>query len=56
MRGRRQRGPRRDRVAAAIGHALQFETWRSLVVEQGLDDDDAAELMAALVRAASVRR
>jgi AcrR family transcriptional regulator len=37
------------RVRAAIGHALDFRTWRSLVHEQGLADDDVVELMAALV-------
>lgn len=50
--------PKRKRVGAAIGHALQFETWRSLVREQGLSNADAVELMVALVDAASrkVRR
>jgi AcrR family transcriptional regulator len=48
MRGRRNR----KRVAAAIGHALQFETWHSLVREQGLGNKDAVELMVALVAAA----
>jgi AcrR family transcriptional regulator len=33
---------------AALGHAVAFETWRSLVRE-GLDDDQAANLMAGLV-------
>ena len=35
-------------VAAAIGHGLTFTTWRSLAVEQGLDDRRAASLMARL--------
>jgi AcrR family transcriptional regulator len=48
-RGRRERGARRRRVQAAIGHALAFETWRSLVGEQGLSEDEAIELMAHLV-------
>jgi AcrR family transcriptional regulator len=55
MRGRRDRGRRRARVAAAVGHAMAFSTWRSLVREQGLDDTDAVELMAAMVLAAGVR-
>ena len=38
IRGRPERGTRRRRVRAAIGHALAFETWRSLVEEQGLSD------------------
>jgi AcrR family transcriptional regulator len=51
VRGRPERGRARRRVAAAVGHALAFATWRSLVREQGLGDADAAELMCALVRA-----
>ena len=45
VRGRPERGRRRDEVRAAIGHALAFTTWRSLTREQGLDDDQAVELM-----------
>ncbi len=41
---------RRALVAAAVGHAVAFSTWRSLVREQGLDDAQAVEAMAALVR------
>lgn len=52
MRGRPERGARRRRVRAAIGHALAFDTWRSLVGEQGLSTDEAVELMAGLVGAA----
>ena len=33
---------------AAIGHAVAFETWRSLIHE-GLDDDQAAAMMVAFV-------
>jgi AcrR family transcriptional regulator len=47
--------PRRKRVAAVVGHALQFETWRSLVREQGLSNRVAVELMVALVDAAAGR-
>ena len=52
MRGRGQRGARRKRVRAAIGHALAFQTWRSLAREQGLSRRQAVELMTALVAAA----
>lgn len=31
---------------AAIGHALSFTTWRSLALDEGLDDEEAAALMA----------
>jgi AcrR family transcriptional regulator len=44
------RGFRRStRVRAAIGHALQFETWRSLVRQQGLSRRAAVEMMVRLV-------
>lgn len=44
------RGKRRQLLLAAIGHALDFETWRSLVRRQGLDDRGAIEVMARAVR------
>jgi AcrR family transcriptional regulator len=49
MRGRRSRGRARNRERAAIGHALAFPTWRSLALDEGLDDAQAAELMVRLV-------
>jgi AcrR family transcriptional regulator len=51
MAGRRSRGAARRRLRASLGHALAFSTWRSLVVEQGLDPAEAAGLMCALVGA-----
>lgn len=42
----------RPSLAAAIGHALRFDTWRSLAHVEGLDDAAAAELMVDLARAA----
>jgi AcrR family transcriptional regulator len=53
MTGRRLKGSRRRRAQAALGHAIAFSTWKSLVREQGLDDTDAAALIRALVAAAS---
>lgn len=50
LRGRSERGAKRRRVRAAIGHALSFDTWRSLVREQGLSRDEAVELIAGLSR------
>ena len=41
---------RRALVAAAVGHAVAFSTWRSLVREQGLDEAQAIAAMAAMVR------
>lgn len=49
MHGRRPRGDRRRRIRAAVGHAVSFHAWRSLVREQGLTNDEAVDLMAALV-------
>ena len=52
MEGRPARGRRRAEVRAAVGHALAFATWRSLTIEQGLDDEDAVGMMVRLVAAA----
>jgi AcrR family transcriptional regulator len=41
--------PRRPAVRAAVGHALDFETWRSLVRRQGLRRPQAIEAMVRLV-------
>ena len=54
LRGRAARGRRRDATRAAIGHALAFGTWRSLVRDQGVDGDQAVELMCRLVAAAEL--
>lgn len=54
MAGRRERDRGRSRVAAAVGHALAFGTWRSLVREQQVDDRDAVDLMCGLVAGAAV--
>ena len=43
--------PRRKAVRAAIGHALEFDTWRSLERRQGLTRRQATEAMARLVAA-----
>jgi AcrR family transcriptional regulator len=43
------RGSRRTLLRAAIGLAVAFDTWRSLVRDQGLDDEQAVELALRLV-------
>jgi AcrR family transcriptional regulator len=53
MRGRRERGRRRGRVAAAIGHAIAYTTWHSLIREQGLGRSEGIALMDAVVAAAA---
>ena len=50
---RRERGRTRRRIGAAIGHAINFHTWHSLVREQQLSIDEAITLMAATVHAAA---
>jgi AcrR family transcriptional regulator len=52
MAGRGVRGRAAKRARAALGHALAFQTWRSLTREQGLTDREAVALMRALVDAA----
>jgi hypothetical protein len=46
-------GPARARLAAAVAHALRFETWRSLARAEGLGDAEAADLMVSLAQAAA---
>jgi AcrR family transcriptional regulator len=41
--------PDRPLVRAALGHAAQLETWRSLVRGQGLTNAEAVELMSRVV-------
>jgi AcrR family transcriptional regulator len=55
MDGRSATGRARIRIAATIGHAIDFGTWRSLTREQGLHVDEAVALMTALVAAADLR-
>ena len=44
---------RRRAVRAAVGHALEFETWRSLVRRQGLSRKQAVDAMVRLVACVS---
>lgn len=45
------RGARRRRVAAVLGHAVSFWTWRSLCLEQGLSQREAVDAVCDLVLA-----
>jgi AcrR family transcriptional regulator len=56
MEGRRQRGRARERIAAGIGHAISFPTWRSLVREQGLASREAVKMMVCAVEHAGAAR
>jgi AcrR family transcriptional regulator len=53
--GRTVRGRRRV-LTAALRHILDFHTWRSLTVDNGLGRDEAVELVTALVDAAAAPR
>lgn len=52
MTGRSPSGSPRRQVRAALGHALAFQTWRSLALDQGLEDHEAVQLMSGLVTGA----
>ncbi len=41
---------RLDLLLGILGHALDFQTWRSLVRQQGLGDEQAVEAIAGMVR------
>jgi AcrR family transcriptional regulator len=43
-------GREKPLVAAAIGHAISFETWQSLVRMQGLENAEAVLVMVKMVR------
>ena len=52
----RLRGRARSLLRAAVGHAIVFPTWYSLVRDQGLSDEDAVELMHRLTCECDSRR
>jgi AcrR family transcriptional regulator len=49
LAGRGVRGAARRQTRAAIGHALAFSTWRSLVRDQGLTQTEAVDLACGFV-------
>jgi AcrR family transcriptional regulator len=46
----RASGERREELLGAVALALDFQTWRTLVRQQGLDQDRAVGLMVGMVR------
>lgn len=48
MIGRPERGRARRIARAALGHALAFTTWRSLVREQGCSANEAVDMLCQL--------
>lgn len=53
MAGRTLHRARRRYTQAALGHALAYATWKSLVREQGLQDTEAATLLRSFVETTS---
>jgi AcrR family transcriptional regulator len=49
LAGRPERGAARRRARAALGHAVAFETWLSLVRQQGLTSAEAIRLMERML-------
>lgn len=43
------RGARRRLLLAALGHALSFSTWQSLVREQGLEDEEGVDVLVKIL-------
>ncbi|SRR5579883_1256647 len=43
------------KIRAAIGLAVTFQIWRTLIRDQGLDDQQAVELMTDMVQCAAAR-
>ena len=54
-RGWAVRGRKRRELRAVIGHAIEFETWHSLVRREGLEDAAAIEAMVNLARISTLR-
>jgi len=46
-------GRRRKTMQAAVGHAISFDTWRSLCVDLGLSNASAVDLMVAMTASAA---
>jgi hypothetical protein len=53
LEGWRARGRRRQILGAALNHATAVGTWQSLVQQQGLTEEEAVELLVAMVIAAA---
>ena len=45
--------PNRRRTSSAIGHAINFTTWRSLTRDNQATDQEAIDLMTSLITTAS---
>ena len=54
--GRPARGRRRHVLAAALRHAVDFHTWRSLTASDAIGRTEAVELVTALVEAATAQQ
>jgi AcrR family transcriptional regulator len=54
--GRHTRGRRRRVLDAAVHHAIDFRTWRSLTSDDRITRTEAAELAVAFIESAAARR
>jgi AcrR family transcriptional regulator len=45
-------GPANAKLRAALGVTIQFETWRALARDEGMNDEEAADLAIAMARGA----
>ncbi len=50
------RGRRRRVLTAAVHHAIDFQTWRSLTANKRIDRTEAVELVTALIESAAAPR
>jgi hypothetical protein len=46
----RARGERHEALLGAVALALDFQTWRTMMRQQGLADEKAVDLMVGMVR------
>jgi AcrR family transcriptional regulator len=56
LEGWTARGGAKARLRRAIGHALEFRTWQSLVRRQGCRTNEAVQLMVSFARGAAAPR
>jgi AcrR family transcriptional regulator len=55
IQGRGGRGTARKRTRAVLGHAVEFETWRSFALDHALSDSEIVGLMEGFVESSSTR-
>lgn len=51
VQDQKSKGASRRLLPAAVGHVLSFAVWRSLAIDQGIDDRECARLMGIFIQA-----